>query len=575
MTSNLKNKTSQLTFIFIIRLYCNESFTIELTFSLLTPHYWILLMQRLSIGKEQQMEAFSYDITQYESHPYAQTRPELMYTMARLFGLNPTHFKKCRVLELGCAAGGNILPMAYNFKDSEFVGVDLSAKQIEQGIEQIRDLGLTNIQLLHKSIMDIDASYGKFDYIIAHGVFSWIPLEVQEKIFAICKDNLTPHGVAYISYNTLPGWNMVKNIRELMLYHCQGFETHQQKVEQARLILKFIVDSLEGQNTPYANFLRSEVELLSKHGDHYLLHEHLEQDNDPMYFHTFMERAAKHDLCYLSDTQLSTMFAHNLPEKVASQISTITDIVRLTQYMDFIRNQRFRCTLLCHKNVAINRSLKPEDIEKFYICYLGNVRNDITEEEMAEGNTLQFTSGAITLTLKNRLSKIAMKIIHDRSRKPISFEKLVAKTKELSGETDDNKVKLFLHQDLGLMRLTLAGLLEVHSSSGEYTREKVQKPKATKLAQYQVKKKNFVTNQRHELIALNPVETRLLEYCDGTKEVRKILEQMNDHFMKGELKLVKKTGEEITEKNEIQKEAEIYCQALLQQMANNALLIAE
>lgn len=126
------------------------------------------------------MEAFSYDITQYESHPYSQTHPELMFTMGKLFGLSPTDFKKCRVLELGCAAGGNILPLAYNFKSSNFVGVDLSIKQIEHGLEQIRDLQLSNIQLLHKSIMDIDSSYGKFDYIICHGVFSWVPKEVQE-----------------------------------------------------------------------------------------------------------------------------------------------------------------------------------------------------------------------------------------------------------------------------------------------------------------------------------------------------------------------------------------------------------
>jgi methyltransferase-like protein/cyclopropane fatty-acyl-phospholipid synthase-like methyltransferase len=532
-------------------------------------------MQRLSIGREQNMEAFSYDITQYESHPYAQTHPELMYTMGKLFGLKPTNFKKCRVLELGCAAGGNIMPLAYNFKDSEYVGVDLSAKQIEQGLEQIRDLGLTNIRLLHKSIMDIDSSYGKFDYIISHGVFSWVPKEVQDKMLEICRDNLTPNGIAYISYNTLPGWNMVKSIRELMLYHCQGFDTHQKKVEQARLILKFMVDSLEGQNNPYVNFLRSEVELLSKHNDYYLLHEHLEQENNPMYFHEFMGKAAQHDLCYLSDTQLSGMFVNNLPEKVSSQISKITDIVRLNQYMDFIRNQRFRCTLLCHKEVTINRALKPEDIENFYVSYLGAIRNDITEADLEEGKTLQFVGGTITLTLKHRISKIAMKIIHDRCRKPISFEKLVAQTKEQTGETDENKIKQMIHLDLGLMRLTLAGLIQLHSTSGEYTHKHIQKPKATKLAQYQAKKKNLVTNQRHELVALNPVESKLIAYCDGTKDVKKILEKMQEHFSKGELKLIQASGEEITQKDEIQKQADVMCNELLKKMANNALLVSE
>ncbi len=521
------------------------------------------------------METFSYDITQYESHPYAQTHPELMYTMGKLFGLNPMHFKNCRVLELGCAAGGNILPLAYNFRDAEFVGVDLSVKQIEQGLEQIRDLGLTNISLLHKSIMDIDSSYGKFDYIITHGVFSWVPKDVQNKMLAICRDNLTPNGIAYISYNTLPGWNMVKSIRELMLYHCQNFETHKQKVDQARLILKFMVDSLEGQNNPYANFLKSEVDLLSQHGDHYLLHEHLEQENNPMYFYEFMEKAASHDLAYLSDTQLSSMFAHNLPEKVSAQMGSITDIVRLNQYMDFIRNQRFRCTLLCHKNAKINRTLKPEDIENFYVSYLGTVRNDLTEADLEEGTILQFVGGGITLSLKSRLSKIAMKIIHDRVRKPISFEKLVALTKEKSGEQDEHKIKQSIHFDLGLMRLTLAGLLQLHSTSGQYTHRKLQKPKTTKLARYQVKKKNVVTNQRHELVALNIVESKLLAYCDGTKDINAILEKMHEHFSKGELKLVQASGEELTQTEEIKNNIENLCKDLLKKMRDNALLVTE
>src|SRR5688572_5650300 len=183
---------------------------------------------------------------------------------------------------------------------------------------------------------------------------------------------------------------------------------------------------------------------------------------------------------------------------------------------------------------------------------MGNIRNDITEAEMAEGSVLQFVSANITLTLKHFISKTAMKIIHDRLRKPISFVKLITLTKEKTGESDEAKIKQFIHQDLGLMRLALGGLVQLHSTSGEYTREKLQKPKVTKLTQYQIKKKNYVTNQRHELVMLNPVETKLVGYCDGTQEIKKILEKMNEHFIKGELKLIKDTGEEITQGDELQ-----------------------
>jgi methyltransferase-like protein len=123
------------------------------------------------------------------------------------------------------------------------------------------------------------------------------------------------------------------------------------------------------------------------------------------------------------------------------------------------------------------------------------------------------------------------------------------------------------------MRLTLAGLIQLNSSSGPYTHKKMQTPRATKLAQYQAKKKNLVTNQRHELVALNIVESKLLAYCDGTKNVNKILEKMHEHFMKGELKLIKDTGEEITQQEEIHTQAELLCRELLKKMANNALFV--
>ena len=83
--------------------------------------------------------------------------------------------RRCRVLELGCASGGNLIPMAMDFPDSEFLGIDLSARQIEAGKVHLANLKPRNIELRAASIMDVDAGYGQFDYIICHGVFSWVP----------------------------------------------------------------------------------------------------------------------------------------------------------------------------------------------------------------------------------------------------------------------------------------------------------------------------------------------------------------------------------------------------------------
>ena len=160
-----------------------------------------------------------YDEVPYESHPFAQTHPERLFTVGTLFGMRPTPVQKCRVLELGCAAGGNLIPMADYLPGSEFIGVDLSEKQIAEGAALVKQFGQKNLTLKHASITDVTPDYGQFDYIICHGVFSWVPDNVRDKILAIAQRQLTPNGILYVSYNTYPGWHMRGMIRDMMRFH--------------------------------------------------------------------------------------------------------------------------------------------------------------------------------------------------------------------------------------------------------------------------------------------------------------------------------------------------------------------
>src|SRR5207253_2116778 len=127
----------------------------------------------------------SYEEVHYESKPIYRTHPEGMATVATVFGMTPAPVDRCRVLELGCASGGNLVPMALALPESRFVGIDLSPGQIAVGCEAIQALGLHNLDLRTLSILDIDDHFGAFDYIICHGVYSWVPPAVQEKILQI------------------------------------------------------------------------------------------------------------------------------------------------------------------------------------------------------------------------------------------------------------------------------------------------------------------------------------------------------------------------------------------------------
>jgi cyclopropane fatty-acyl-phospholipid synthase-like methyltransferase len=135
-----------------------------------------------------------YDLVPYDNFPSAQTHPDRMATVAILWGLEPPAVDRCRILEIGCAAGGNLIPMAVGLPQSSFFGIDLSARQIADGQRVVTELGLKNIELKQIDILDVSPEWGEFDYIICHGIYSWVPATVQDKILDICQQNLSPNG---------------------------------------------------------------------------------------------------------------------------------------------------------------------------------------------------------------------------------------------------------------------------------------------------------------------------------------------------------------------------------------------
>jgi cyclopropane fatty-acyl-phospholipid synthase-like methyltransferase len=135
-----------------------------------------------------------YDSVPYDSHPFPQTAVEHLEALAYMFGLDAPRPEHARVLELGCASGGNLIPFASRHSEATALGIDLSTVQISQGVDAIRLSGLANVTLRAFDIAAIDASFGQFDYIVCHGVYSWVPPEVQDAILRVCSENLAPNG---------------------------------------------------------------------------------------------------------------------------------------------------------------------------------------------------------------------------------------------------------------------------------------------------------------------------------------------------------------------------------------------
>jgi 2-polyprenyl-3-methyl-5-hydroxy-6-metoxy-1,4-benzoquinol methylase len=308
-----------------------------------------------------------YDEVTYDSPPHSETRPENLYHVASLFGFDAVDFVSARVLELGCAAGSNIIPLAVQYPKATFVGIDYSQKQIEIGKQHIDNLQLNNIRLDCASIVDMGPEYGKFDYIIAHGVYSWVPDDVRDHVLRVCKQQLDQQGIALVSFNTYPGWKAVSNVRELMLLHTKDITDPIKKAAAARQIISFVKQNIPGENSPWAQELQVELDGPNFNRDYYILHDYLEENNYPVYFKDFMHHVKQHDLDYLTDLEFTTRSPYCLTGDAKKMILEKSEITDAEQYLDFIINRRFRRALICHQGIPKSREVTTKLFDRYKI----------------------------------------------------------------------------------------------------------------------------------------------------------------------------------------------------------------
>jgi len=294
-----------------------------------------------------------YDRIPYLSLPITDTHPDHLAVLGRLFGLATSDPANCRVLELGCAGGGNLIPMAFHLPGSRFVGIDLSAAQVAQGAQLIERLGLANIELRQGDILDLDAeALGRFDFVIAHGVYSWVPPSVRERLLALSRDLLAPAGVLYLSYNTLPGWRMRGMLRDMLRHACSGVTEPEAQLAAAYRALERLDRAVAGQQGITPRFLREEAARLRKAPPSYLLFEYLAEHNHPFLFSEFLADTARHGLRYLCDTDLAQQFPATHGAGVEAALADVAEDMEVEQWLDFVSCRAFRQSLLVREDTA-------------------------------------------------------------------------------------------------------------------------------------------------------------------------------------------------------------------------------
>jgi methyltransferase-like protein/2-polyprenyl-3-methyl-5-hydroxy-6-metoxy-1,4-benzoquinol methylase len=518
----------------------------------------------------------SYDLVPYESSVFAQSHPDRLATIATLLGMKPVSLTSSRVLEIGCAGGGNIIPMAVSLPGSTFVGIDLSARQVETARRLAESVGAKNIEFQHLDVRDVDAELGKFDYIVCHGVYSWVNRETQDKILQICSQNLSPRGVAYISYNTYPGWHMRGIIRDAMLYHARQFAEPTVRVKQARNLLDFLAKSVTQKDDPYSLLLKSELEMVQKCRDAYLFHDHLEDENNPVYFHQFAERAAAQGMQYLGEVDFRVMLAGNYPPEVQSVLQVLSpDAIHLEQYMDFLRNRMFRQTLLCHKGVSLVHQVRAEVLTGLYVASAAQPdggKSDVNSTEVekfkAPGGSAVSTGQPIFKAALGHLARVwpqavPFDVLRTEARAAVGGDAVATATQD---------ARILAESLLNCYASASGSLVEFHVRELPFVLRPGDRPVASQLARVQSASGTRVTNMRHESVNLNAVDRLLLPYLDGTRDQAALAETVADLVKKGNYS-VKHQGQPITDPDQIRRIAGPLLTERLAFLGRSALLV--
>ncbi len=451
-----------------------------------------------------------YDAVPYRHGAVSDSHPARIGAIARMLGISAAPPDHCRVLELGCGEGMNLLPLAERFPTSEFVGVDFSAKQIAVGEASRAACGIGNARFVCADLRTWKPEGGAFDYIIAHGVYSWVPVEVRDRLLALCSEALSPGGVAYVSYNTLPGWGLPGGVRKFLLSEIGAPESPATQMARAVAVLDSLAECMKDQPGSYAANLRDTLADMREKPPALLFHDELAAVNEPCTFLEFTGHAAHHGLNYLAEAHYATMQSSHLPAPMQSALGPLQlDFARTQQFMDVIFQRWLRNSLLTRAPVSQERAIRAGVLAD---CALGlRMTVDVDSISLLPGYPMRF-SGIHGLILEARepVEKAVLTVLATSFPERLPFPRLCAMANQSLAEvglpcvSDFSVLHEFLHRlfSLDALDVMLCG-------DGDWLKVNAN-PSLSPLMRHQAAHDLPLTNRWHEPVALTEDGKRAL-----------------------------------------------------------------
>lgn len=487
---------------------------------------------------------FSYDRLPYPSKFFIQTFPDRLATQATLFGMRPAAVDTCRVLELGCGNGSNLIAQAYLLPEASFVGVDLAKGHIEDAAAEAAELGLTNVEFRQMDVMEMAAAeFGTFDYITAHGLFSWVPDFVRSRVLRLYIELLNENGVGYISYMAYPGAHQREMVQSAMRYASAGISEPGEKVRKATSFLKFVAENTSDRGV-YEAVFKQELERHRSHAAADVFHDDLSDLNRAFYFHEFASMLAANGLQYLAEAELHAMGSNNLSPDARAFIDSIENVIEREQYLDLLRGRIFRQTLFCRDEIGLERKVTPTMMDRFLIS--SSLRPQSSMLDLTTSKIERFIgANNAAIEIDRPLAKAALTHLSQIWGKAVSFSELVRNAHDLSGSNGADLEKEVEIVRIILLQIAMASnMVELHVHQPKGFTGITAKPRVNRLARRQMlSASNIVTTLGVDMKIEDSVSGKLLELLDGTRTRNAVFDAIgkfirSSHEMEGKKEIL-------------------------------------
>lgn len=463
-----------------------------------------------------------YNQVAYHSSPFPQAHINRIATRGVLMGMRPPDIRNCRVLELGCGDGSHLIPMAMQFPDSQFVGIDLAAMPIARAEETVAELGLENISFRVSDVMQLSGQPGECDYLIAHGLYSWVPAPVQEKVMELCGRLLGDRGIGYISYNCYPAWHIREMTRSMTLIHTEGI-TDPVEIRNRTIALLAGIYRSQNEREPYREVIRAEMERIIAKEPFLCFHDDFGEYNLPVYFSEFVRRAQAQGLQFLSEADLTDFENADLAPDIRESLAQIADPVGREQFYDFLTTRGFRRTLLCRSDLVLDRTTPVETLKALH--YSALLQCTAPALDIITFAPFEFSTPAgASVTVNQPFVKVVLYELMQAWPATMTFDELLEKARSVAPLLNVADSESMLREVL--LRMLLPGITEASMIPWQYPSQPTEKPVASRLARLQLRNGGSrVTSLRHRAVDLDNAAARaVLPLLDGTRDRTQVAE---------------------------------------------------